>query len=546
MAGTVHPVEVWLFYSEQLIFPNSSHLQRRVAQICADPNFGAPFIDFAIAGLMGLACRYCPPSGGQDLVKDLRRRENLTRILLQLQQDSFPSEELIAALKTDGFDSVFPRATRSVLASVSTQNDWVKDLGRFHLLTSIPDIGHTLAARTSFETVSSWVQNRLGISPEEYQALSHIFLAYAFSDQINQGSMLQDFLAVNADRFDFFRLAITTPDKIVAQPEPRVLEEALFGPLPLWVSPVLHDGNEFYISSRGWLFNKLLRGLPYLILETERLRVGRDLSDDEVTAIRGEFGFVFEAYVCWLFRQWFQKENAEIISPYYVKTVDGRWREKDLLLLHDNVAYPFEIKALVPPLRLRQTGDLNAWLNYLGKIAEQAVDAADAIVSGRAFYENKSSQIKNVHTAYPCGVTFEAIPFRQPFVQPFENALSAKLGHDVFTETNGVGPLQLFEVEALESWDEFFSLPAEASQLFALVRQRSQSIVHRYSGFGRMRSRNLSRPADSLGILEQATARATESVLAKAKELSSQIALPEFLKPFGPQLRTVGGPWERK
>ncbi|MBI5774104.1 MAG: hypothetical protein HZA89_10225 [Verrucomicrobia bacterium] len=528
----------------RLIFPVSPRSQRRVLEVCADPDFVAPFIDFAIAGLMGLACRYCPRTGGQDLIKDLKRRENSTRILLQLQESTVPSEELLLALKTGQFEAVFPKLTRSILAAVSHQNDWVKDLGRLHLLTSITEISESFAARSNFKSVAGWFLQRMGISPEEYQALSHIFLAYAFNDLINSGSMFQDFLAVSAKKFDFFRLVITSPESVIAQAEPQTIEEALFGPLPLWVRPVLHDGKEFYISSRGWLFNKLLRGFPYLILETERARLGRDLTKDEVDGMRGEFGLIFEGYICWLFKQWFQGANVGIISPYYVKTAAGHWREKDFLLVHDGIGYPFEIKALVPPLGLRQTGDLDGWLKYFSHIADQSVEAAEALVTGRGFYADKSTKIQNVQKAYPCGVTFEATPFRQPIVLPFEAALSAKLGRNVFAESNGVGPLQLFDVETLESWDEFFSLPAETSQLFALLRQRAESVVHRYSSFGRMGRSPITSDA-SQGILERATERAKETILAKANEISAQVPLPEHLQAFGPQLRTVGGPWER-
>jgi hypothetical protein len=196
------------------------------------------------------------------------------------------------------------------------------------------------------------------------------------------------------------------------KPEPQTLEEALFGPLPLWVRPVLHDGKKFSISSLGWLFNKLLHGFPYLILETERARLGRDLTKDEVDGMRGEFGLIFEGYICWLFKQWFQGVNVEIISPYYVKTAAGHWPEKDFLLIHDGIGYPFEIKALVPPLGRRQTGDLEGWLKYFSQIADQSVEAAEALVTGRGFFADKTTKIQNVKKAYPCGVTFEATPFR--------------------------------------------------------------------------------------------------------------------------------------
>jgi hypothetical protein len=525
----------------RLIFPTNPQLQRRGLEVYSDREFVAPFIDFAIAGLMGLACRYSPREGGQDLTKDLRRRENLTRLLLHLQENTCPSEELLLALKTGKFDTVFPKLTRSILAAVSHQNDWVKDLGRLHLLTTVGEISSAFATRSSFKSVAEWFERRLGIAPAEYQALSHIFLAYAFNDLINSGSMFQDFLAVNAQRFDFFRLAITSPERIVEQPEPRDLEEALFGPFPLWVSPVLLDGKEFYISSRGWLFNKLLRGLPYLILETARMRVGGNLSDDEVKAIRGEFGLIFEAYVCWLFRQWFHKANVEIISPYFVRTPAGDWHEKDFLVVHDKIGFPFEIKALVPLLGLRQTGDLKGWLKYFGEIADQAVKAADALVAGTCFYADKSTPIQKMQKVFPCGVTYETTPFRQPIVEPFEAALSEKLGRNIFVESNGVGPFQVFDAEALESWDDFFSFPAETGELFALLCQRSESVVHRYSNFGRVRKRLV--PAH--GILEQATAAAKEVILAKANEISARVPLPEHLQPFGTQLRTVGGPWEK-
>jgi hypothetical protein len=93
---------------------------------------------------MGMACRYCPRRGGQDLIKDLRRRENLTRVLLQLQDNAVPSKELLLALETGQFEAVFPILTRSILASVSHQNDWVEDLGRLDLLTSIAEISDYL------------------------------------------------------------------------------------------------------------------------------------------------------------------------------------------------------------------------------------------------------------------------------------------------------------------------------------------------------------------------------------------------------------------
>jgi hypothetical protein len=281
-----------------------------------------------------------------------------------------------------------------------------------------------------------------------------------------------------------------------------------------------------------------------LVLETERARNGGELADSSAKSIRGEFGLLFEAYIRWLFGRWFGGSQVDVVAPYFIRTIDGNWREKDVALLLGQVAYPFEIKALVPPLRLRQSGELTDWLSYFTHIASQVTEAAEAMVDGRAFYADCSTRLSDVKKAFPCAVTYETTPFRQPLVIPFESALSTKLGRNLFVDGDSIGPLQLFDVEAIESWDEFFDLPSDSERLLTLLQRRAGSVMHRYSDFSRFQADMPAGTKKKEGVLAKATAEAAEAVLARANNMSAQVPLPDFLKSFGPQLRTVGGPWE--
>jgi hypothetical protein len=290
-------------------------------------------------------------------------------------------------------------------------------------------------------SVADWFSKRLDINAMDYGVIANVqFGAAACSADFEAMSAQCPSLAPSIQKL--LSLSAVTPEELVSsQPAPPSLLEAINHSEPLLIRPLVKDGNRHHVTSLANLFNKFHRGLPYLALEARQITGGGG-SD-----ARAEFGHIFQGYITWLASQWFSGSAVQVIAEYWTAGCgllgeNGEPYEKDLLLIADDVAYVFEIKASVPNLNVRRKGGINDFRDMLKPVTVQAYQAAQALTQGKAFYDRELSKpIPATKRAYPCGVGYEFNPLRFPYSDFFQEALEFDLRCSVFRDFPSIGPM---------------------------------------------------------------------------------------------------------
>ena len=159
---------------------------------------------------------------------------------------------------------------------------------------------------------SDWFQNRLGITPEDYELVANVHHgACLYSADFNAVDRQSPNLAP-AMR-NLLDLSSLTPEQFLERAsEPSFLYDAVNHAEPLLIRPLLKVGNRYLVTSLANLFNKFHRGLPYLALETRTSMDQRKSADS-----RGEFGYLFQGYISWLFNNWFGGSSVEVVPEYW-------------------------------------------------------------------------------------------------------------------------------------------------------------------------------------------------------------------------------------
>jgi hypothetical protein len=435
----------------------------RAWQVFKEPGFISPFSEVSLVALIGLACRYCPDSGG-DALDTIEGRWRLFQALLALQDSLMPHDLIDAAARAHGHEvkpfliTLFPYAMRTILANISQQNRWSYDLGRLHALIHVREVGACLSDRRRGMTVAEWFQRRVGVPAVDYEVIANVqFGAAVYGADFGALREQQPKLAPAIERL--ILLSATTPEELVAQqPEPKTIFDANNHADWLLRRPLLTVGGRNLVTSVGNLFNKFHRGLPYLAIEA------RGASDTENTDARAEFGDIFQGYILWLFNQWFAGTSVEVISEYWTAGCglllkEGEPFEKDVLLVADEVAYPFEIKASVPTLKVRRGGGIADYCAAYKPVTVQAYQAAQALIQGKAFYDKAMTKpIRPVRRAYPCGIGFEFNALCLPYSDFVQTALEFDLKCSVFRQ-----------------------FPSQLPELFASIRARAKDVLRRFS-----------------------------------------------------------------
>lgn len=494
---------------DELVPPNA---QRRAIGVIEDERFVSPISEISVLALIGLLCRYASAVGGESL--DTRRgRRALFRALLALQGSIFP----------DNFSELsvteqFPFAVRVALANVSIQNFWSYDMGRLHALLNIPDIAKPLNGAS----VREWFLKRLGVDGNDYECVANTLLGSAFyhadySKLPNQAPALYQRMA------SFLRLSTATPEDVAQglnktrpQPEPTHLCDASIHSSVLLVRPMIRLGEKLICTSNRNLFNKLHRGLPYLCLDA------RTNPDEDRSRPRDEFGYIYEAYIVWLIKQWAGSEGIRFVTNYWITCPEGS-AERDLLIINGQIGYLFEVKATVPAMKIRQFGSLRDLVDLYKKAAYQAFTAAEALISGQAFEDRKLARpLPKLKRIVPCAISYEVLAVRWPYSDSFEAALERAVQKPVFAGHRGILPLQLLDVQQVEVWDDMFKLPAEITRLFQSLENRALNPIKRYRALPE-NSQNSFRSdyAENPGIIRKMVAAAEESSRRRLKEISA-------------------------
>jgi hypothetical protein len=233
-------------------------------------------------------------------------------------------------------------------------------------------------------------------------------------------------------------------------------------------------GRKLVCSSARNLFNKIHRGIPYLCLEA------RTNPEEQKTKPRDEFGHILECYVVWLMNHWLLGPDVKLFTNYWIQQAD-RSAERDILAINGDDGYLFEVKATVPAMKIRKFGSVADLVSLHHKAAEQAFTAAEALLSGAAFEDDKLSRpIPKLKRVIPCAITYEFLGIRWPYSECFENALRESVGRDLFSGKGGIMPFQILDIQQVEVWDDLFHLPSELNLLFLALQNRALNPLKRY------------------------------------------------------------------
>ena len=470
----------------------------------SDPFHFSPLAGAAINGLIGLACRWCPKEGGHKLVS-VRYRQNVTRVLFALQDAMINKEKMLKIGDPAGLRAAFPYLTRSVLANQTVS--MTHDLGRLHAFVARPEVGAVLGRELkSAHPIDKWFIDSFGLPVSTYQRVMTAFAGYAAQFKAATPRSSHLWLTLNAflDACAELRAGVqallecaqTTPDRVASNvPEPLEMADAVYSVDHLLVYPLLRVGDYHLVTSFEAVFNKFIRGLPYLSDLMARQKRG-EADAFVVKAARSGFGYIFEGYSRWLARQWFAGISVEVIEDYRIRLPGHKKRDdlaqRDLLFIHNDVGYAIETKAKVPPLQARRTGDLEQVVQMVLPREEgdtidrtglivQARTAAEALVAGAAFLSDKETQIRPLKRVFPIGLVFEHLPLRYPFTRPFEADVEQFYGKRVFQDSGRVAPIQFFDITDFEEWDEVFDMPSEGDALLTTLQKRATTEELRYN-----------------------------------------------------------------
>ena len=470
---------------------------KKALRLAATSKPFAPLVSSALRALMKLACLWCPPTGGKHL--SVRYRQNVGKVLFGLQ-GALVNEVPVGKADLDWIYRAFPAVTRCILAN--PRLDLGHDTGRLHGIIARQAVGALLEKEHDGLTVDAWFKREFQVSAKDYRRIAQGLAGYAGRFAARPQNL--DFLWLDFVPFRnsfpglekqvqfIWEIAEATVDEVVASQtaEPTSLSEVVYDPKDvLLVKPLLGVGERHLVTSYDAVFSKFVRGLPYLAYAVAQKRgvTGGKLQ----MGARDPTGRIFEGYVRWLTRERFCGSDVKVFCSYQINAPQQRKGhanpEGDVLLIVGDIAYPIEVKAKVPTLADRASGDLVCLAKLVDDLSLQAATAAVALVKGECRSED-GSQIPPVQKAYPCLLVFERFPIRFPFADAFEQELSKKPNRSsIFTDSPTAGPLQVFDIDSYEDWDKAYRLPSETAQLFDALQKRATTSWLRYESLLQIR-----------------------------------------------------------
>jgi hypothetical protein len=199
--------------------------------------------------------------------------------------------------------------------------------------------------------------------------------------------------------------------------------------------------------------------------------------------VGGEFGEIFEAYLRWLFTQWFgawprtQLHFGYLIPPTAVGTNPP---ERDILVVRGDTAYLFEVKSKPVPLGLRRSGAHEDLDGVFLPPAVQARTAAEALRAGTAMTAT-GRPITGIRFVIPCAIVWDFIPMAGALSQAYERHLERIVSTSLFRDRDGIAPLQFMNLEGVEGWEHNCDLTPESGDLFGFLLRRAREEALRYA-----------------------------------------------------------------
>ena len=472
---------------------DQDQLQKAYSLYQQDPEFFRPLSDQALIAALELACKYCSSISGSNL-QTVQKRRPLIHIILSLHENMAP---LDFPGNMQGWEDLTPETFavffKNILAHHFFDNYRFFN-SRLYAIANDQEINDDFR-NASGCSIDEWFQKRFFLSAEGFIICA--FLMAVMGGRLKPENpdgthlcfrpeiLFKKLLNKYPKLIDFLDLASITPDDIAKEHTVSSdLYETLYKATAPIIYPIIIIGENRICFSNQLVLNKFLFGLPYLVQEVYKKEVGRELLDKEVSCLRSECGYLFEAYVKCLFIKWFSETHGIQTFLNYKIGKKGNELEGDILLIYKHVAYVFEIKSLLPTLKLRQTGDLELLVETLCGAVDQAMNLSDEINKGDVEVPEKIPRIERI---VPCVITYGEFPITREYSHIIEAQVIEKLNRSVFNNATNTLPLQFFNISDLETAELYFDLRLNPDEFFHCLQSRALQLNLRYRSFSEIR-----------------------------------------------------------
>lgn len=464
------------------------------AQVRAQGQSFRPFSSQAILALLELAGAHCPRTGGGNVEADPLRLL-LTHVLLSIQTEllSRAGRTLLTpgTPMASASEILHPELVRNRMAH---NPGWYSRnaMARIYAIGFVPAIAQGLRPGYSPE---SFFRNRLGLEPGQY--LVAAILTGTFHGQFNADApsffdaavrpaeLLANFQPSLRGRMEEFLSLASQPSESLGGGLAGItsLSDVIYRATSFYVRPIITFDGFFVCTSSVHLENKFLVGLVHLALDISRTANGGALPTNFVKTLGGEFGELFEAYLRWLFTQWFGTWPRTRLHFSYRIPASGTGLndpERDILIVRGDTAYVFEVKSKPVPLGLRHAGTHERLDDVYLPGALQARSAAEALRAGTATTRD-GTPITGIRYVIPCVICWDFIPMAGALSQAYESHLTSVVGPATFQEVDGIAPLQFLSLEDVEGWERNCDLTPESGDLFGFLLRRAREAELRYA-----------------------------------------------------------------
>ena len=479
---------IYLFNPDQQQKVNSIYQQ--------DPDFFHPLSDQALIATLELTCKYCSSRFGAKL-QTIKERQPLIHIILSLHENMAPSD-LFRDMRCweDLTPETFSVFFKNVLAC-RFFNNYRFSNARLFTIANATEVNDDFSKVTGC-SIDEWFKKRFSLSAKEFIICA--FLMAGIGGQLKPENpdathlyfrpeiLFKKLLNEYPKLIDFVDLASITPEGLAKQHTVSSnLYETLYKATAPRIYPNLIIGENRICFSKQLVLNKFLFGLPYLVQEVYKKQVGRELFDDEVKDLRSECGYLFEAYVKCLFIKWFSEaDGIRTVFNYKIGKKKNEL-EGDILLIFKRVAYVFEIKSLLPTLKLRQTGNLELLVETLCGAVDQAMNLSDAINKGDV--EVSKEKIPRIERITPCVIIYGEFPITHEYSHIIEAKIVEKLNRDVFSINTDTLPLQFFNISDFETTEQYFDFKNNPEEFFNCLQSRALQPELRYISFSEIQKK---------------------------------------------------------
>jgi hypothetical protein len=453
-----------------------------------------PFSSPAILALLEFAGANCQRNGGANVEQEPQRSQ-LAHVLVSIQAELISrlgQTQIMPGMTTaDASRIIHPELIRNRMAH-NAERYRRNALGRIYAIGFVPEIAAQLRPGL---TPSGFFQNRLGLAPGQYlvaAVLTGLFQGRYDPDAPNFANTAVKPPELFAHVQQTLRGRLEEYIALASQPADRLgsgiasvttLGNLIYEATSFYVKPILKFDGFSVCTSSVHLTNKFLVGLVHLVQDRARVASGGALSDSFVQTVGGEFGELFEAYLRWLFTQWFGSwPRTRLYFGYRIPPVGNGPTdpERDILVVRGEIAFVFEIKSKPVPLSLRRSGAQKYLDAVFLPAALQARTAAEAIRAGTAT-TSSGTPISGIRFVIPCAIVWDFIPMAGALSKDYEHHLRDLVSPTVFREEDGIAPLQFLSLEDVEGWERNCDLTPESGDLFGFLVRRAREEALRYS-----------------------------------------------------------------